>query len=39
MDSKIKAWLFDVQTAISEIEDFVSETRDFTDFSNDLKTR
>jgi uncharacterized protein with HEPN domain len=37
---EIKAWLYDIQNAIDEIEGFLSEmTDDFNAFQNDLKTQ
>ncbi len=40
MDNDIKAWLYDILSAIMEIESFFNEqSKDFIDYQNDLKTR
>ena len=39
MELEIKTWLFDILTAINEIESFVSSTQDFATFEADLKTK
>ena len=39
MELEIKTWLFDILTAINEIESFVSSTQDFATFESDLKTK
>jgi uncharacterized protein with HEPN domain len=39
MEIEIKTWLYDILSAIKEIESFISTTHDFTSFQNDLKTR
>ena len=39
MELEIKTWLFDILTAINEIELFVSSTQDFSTFESDLKTK
>ncbi len=39
MEIEIKTWLYDILSAIKEIELFISTTHDFTSFQSDLKTR
>jgi uncharacterized protein with HEPN domain len=40
MDREIKAWLFDIQNTIEEIEQFLPEgQRVFENYQNDLKTK
>ncbi|MEI7526982.1 MAG: HepT-like ribonuclease domain-containing protein [Mariniphaga sp.] len=40
MDREIKAWLFDIQKSIEEIEQFLPEgQRVFENYQNDLKTK
>jgi uncharacterized protein with HEPN domain len=39
MDDEIKAWLKDIEQAISEINPFLPESKVFTDFQKDLKTK
>jgi uncharacterized protein with HEPN domain len=39
MQKEILTWLEDIKQAIDEIEDFLSDTRDFFKFKNDLKTK
>jgi uncharacterized protein with HEPN domain len=40
MDREIKTWLFDIQQAIGEIEEFLSQSqRIFENYKNDLKTK
>ena len=39
MGSEIKAWLSDIEEAIREINQFLPEKRDFTDFQEDIKTK
>ena len=39
MENEIKTWLIDIQQAISEIKQFLPETKNFIDFKKDLKTR
>lgn len=39
MQDEIKTWLYDVLTAIEEIELFVCEMDGFTDYQADLKTK
>jgi uncharacterized protein with HEPN domain len=39
MSNEINTWLLDIQNAISEIESFLPEEKDFNTFKEDLKTR
>lgn len=39
MDERIRTFLFDVLSAIVEIEEFLSETDDFAIYRNDTKTK
>lgn len=39
MDNEIKTWLKDIEQAISEINSFIPDTKNFKDFQKDLKTR
>lgn len=40
MDSSINIWLYDILTAINEIDTFFIDTpRDFTFYKNDLRTK
>lgn len=39
MESEIKTWLSDIREAIREINQFLPEKRDFTEFQKDLKTK
>lgn len=39
MQIEIKTWLFDINTAIQEIETFISDFDSFPAFQNDLKTK
>jgi uncharacterized protein with HEPN domain len=39
MDAKIKVWLRDIEKALQEINDFLPESRNFTDFQKDVKSR
>ena len=39
MEIEIKTWLYDILSAIKEIESFTTNTNDFTSFQADLKTR
>lgn len=39
MDIELKTWLYDILTAIHEIELFVGDSSEFTVYQNDLKTR
>jgi uncharacterized protein with HEPN domain len=39
MEIEIKTWLYNIISAIKEIEAFIGTTGDFTSFKNDLKTR
>ncbi|MBL0024634.1 MAG: HepT-like ribonuclease domain-containing protein [Saprospiraceae bacterium] len=39
MQEEIKVWLEDIEKAISEISDFLPESRNFFEFQNDLKTK
>lgn len=39
MDSKIRAWLLDIQQSIDEIFLFLGEERNFTAYQQDLKTK
>jgi len=39
MQDEIKVWLEDIEKAISEINDFLPESRNFLEFEKDLKTK
>jgi len=39
MEQRIKGWLFDIISAISEIEQFLPERHVFSEFQKDLKAR
>lgn len=39
MDIKLKSWLYDILTAIEEINSFLVTTATLTAFQNDLKTK
>ena len=40
MDNEIKTWLYDILTAIKEIESFFSDRpKRYTDYCNDLRTK
>ena len=39
MDNDIKTWLKDIEQAISEINSFIPEVKNFKDFQKDLKTK
>ena len=39
MDSNVKTWLQDIETAISEINSFLPESKNFSDFQKDLRTK
>ena len=40
MDNEIKTWLYDILTAIAEIESFFSDRpKCYTDYCNDLRTK
>ena len=39
MDKEIKAWLSDIERAISEIYQFLPNQKDFEEFQKDLKTK
>ena len=40
MDIEIKAWLFDIQNAITEIESFIEgKSKDFSTYQKDIKTK
>ena len=39
MNIEIKTWLYDIVSAIKEIEAFISSTQDFSSFEADLKTK
>jgi len=40
MDNEIKSWLFDIHSAIIEIDDFFNEgDRIFTNYQKDIKTK
>ena len=40
MDNEIKTWLYDILTAIEEIESFFSDRpKRYTDYCNDLRTK
>ncbi len=39
MQDEIKVWLEDIERAISEINDFMPEPRNFLEFEKDIKTK
>jgi uncharacterized protein with HEPN domain len=39
MDIRIRSWLLDIQQSIDEIVDFIGESRDFSSYKSDLKTK
>jgi uncharacterized protein with HEPN domain len=39
MQDEIKVWLEDIEKAISEINDFLPEPRNFLEFEKDIKTK
>ncbi len=39
MEVEIKTWLYDILSAIREIESFVADVPDFSIYQNDLKTK
>lgn len=39
MDIEIKTWLFDIQNAITEIEDFLKDVPEFSNYQTDIKTK
>jgi uncharacterized protein with HEPN domain len=39
MDNELRTWLKDIEQAISEINSFLPDARNFIDFQQDLKTR
>ena len=39
MENRIKTWLTDIKQAITEIEEFLPEKRNFIEFQKDLKTK
>ncbi len=39
MDNEVKTWLKDIEQAITEINSFIPEAKNFKDFQKDLKTR
>ncbi|MBS1978455.1 MAG: DUF86 domain-containing protein [Bacteroidetes bacterium] len=39
MDNEVKTWLKDIEQAISEINSFIPQTKNFKDFQKDLRTR
>ena len=39
MEDEIKAWLADITQAIDEIQSFLPEKKDFSEFKKDLKTQ
>jgi len=39
MEDEIKAWLADINQAIEEIQSFLPEKKDFSEFQKDLKTQ
>jgi uncharacterized protein with HEPN domain len=39
MDNELKTWLYDILSAIHEIENFLSDFNDFSGFQNDIKTK
>ena len=39
MEVELKTWFYDILTAIQEIQTFLIDTPDFTDYKNDQKTK
>ena len=39
MDNEVMTWLKDIEQAITEINSFIPEVKNFKDFQKDLKTR
>jgi uncharacterized protein with HEPN domain len=39
MDNEVKTWLKDIEQAITEINSFIPEIKNFKEFQKDLKTR
>ncbi len=39
MEKEVQTWLEDIKQSIDEIEEFLTERRDFFEFKKDLKTR
>ncbi|MEQ8554605.1 MAG: DUF86 domain-containing protein [Cyclobacteriaceae bacterium] len=39
MDNDVRAWLKDIESAIEEINSFLPDTKIFSDFQRDLKTK
>ncbi|HYG01857.1 MAG TPA: HepT-like ribonuclease domain-containing protein [Chryseosolibacter sp.] len=39
MDNEVRTWLKDIEQAISEINSFIPEIKNFKDFQKDLKTK
>lgn len=39
MNNEVKSWLRDIEEAISEINAFIPEAKNFKDFQKDLKTK
>jgi uncharacterized protein with HEPN domain len=39
MDIEIKAWIFDILTAVEEIESFLADVSDFAAYQNDVRTK
>lgn len=39
MSNEVKAWLKDIEQAISEINSFIPDVKNFNDFQKDLKTK
>jgi uncharacterized protein with HEPN domain len=39
MDNEVKTWLKDIEQAISEINSFIPDVKNFKDFQKDLKTK
>jgi uncharacterized protein with HEPN domain len=39
MDKEVKTWLKDIEQAISEINSFIPEIKNFKDFQKDIKTK
>jgi len=39
MDNEVKTWLKDIEQAITEINSFIPEIKNFKDFQGDIRTR
>lgn len=39
MDNEVKTWLKDIEQAITEINSFIPEIKNFKDFQKDLRTK